>query len=239
MPEKVQSSSEKLPFNPKEYTLAEILKPNRSALIVVDVQNDFCDPNGFFAQKNNADVSQMTAIVSHVQHLIDVAHLANVPVIYTQGSEDVRFRTGPGFRRAIKWEERDGDGSVCTERGTWGWEFYQVQPQAEDIVLEKHKWSAFDGKDKEGKSLDEILKEKGVQTLVITGVVTETCVHSTAQGAHDRDYFVVMPKNCVGSDKPNQHEAVLEHTEGFLGDVVEEEVIKEHWPPATLEKRPS
>lgn len=222
--------NESLPFNPEEYSLAEILKPNRCALMVIDVQNDFCDPKGFFAKTNKADVSQMSTIVPNIQHLIDRAHQTSVPVIFTQGSEDVKFRNGPGFRRAIKWEEKDGDGSVCTERGSWGWEFYQVQPEPNDIILEKHKWSAFDGKDEDGKSLDEILKEKGVQTLVLTGVVTQTCIHSTAQGAYDRDYFVVIPRDCVGSDNPMQHKTVLEHTEGFLGDVVDEEIVKQHWP---------
>lgn len=222
---------EQSPFNPEEYTLAEILKPKKCALVVVDVQNDFCHPEGFFARRRKSNISQMQAIVPHIQNLIDLAHKSGVPVIFTQGSEDVRFRTGPGFRRAIKWEENDGDGSVNSERGTFGWEFYQLQPQPEDIVVEKHKWSAFDGEDKDGKSFDEILKEKSVQTLVVTGVVTETCVYATVQDAFNRDYFVVVPKNSVGSDLPDQHKTVLEHLDPFLGDVINEEVIKENWPP--------
>lgn len=223
-------------FKPEDYTLEEILRPKKCALIIVDVQNDFCDPKGFFAQNLKSDISQMQAIVPHIQRLIDAAHINGVPVIFTKGSEDVKFRTGPGFRRAIKWEEKDGDGSVNSERGTFGWEFYQLQPQPEDTVLEKHKWSAFDGKDKDGKSLDEILKDKGVQTLVVTGVVTETCVYATVQEAFNRDYFVVVPQESVGSDKSDQHKTVLEHLEGFLGDVVANEVVEKNWTPKETRK---
>ena len=94
---------------------------------------------------------------------------------------------------------------------TWGAVLYEgIEPQEGDIVVEKHKWSAFDGKDKDGKTLDEILKEKGIQTLVLAGVVTETCVHSTAQEAFNKDYFVVVPKDSVGSNKPDQHRTVLD-----------------------------
>ena len=224
----IPKEGELLPFNPEQYTLEEILKPQKCALLVVDVQNDFCHPYGFFA-KRNSDISQMQAAVPHIQELIDIAHKSGVQVIFTQGSEDVKFRTGPGFRRAVKWEEKDGDGSVNSERGTFGWEFYQVQPQPEDLVLEKHKWSAFDGQDKDGKNLNQILKEKGVQTLVITGVVTETCVYATVQEAFNNDYFVVVPRNSVGSDLAEQHKSVLEHLDPFLGDVVTEAFVKQNW----------
>jgi len=227
----VEAGKEGLPYNPEEYTLEEVLKPQHSALIVVDMQNDFLDKDGYFA-KTGKDISGMQATIPHIQKLIDVAHTSNVPVIFTKGSEDVLFRTGPGFRRAIKWEEKDGNGSVNSERGTVGWEFHpDLQPGEGDIVLEKHKWSSFDGKDKDGKSLDEILKEKGIKTLVVTGVVTETCVYATVQEAYNKDYFVVVPKNSVGSDIPEQHKTVLEHMDPFLGDVVDESVIKENWVP--------
>lgn len=232
----LESKIEELPFNPEEYSLEEILKPKKCALLVIDVQNDFCHPDGFFATKNKSDILMMQAIIPNVQTLIDRAHDVNIPVIFTQGSEDVKFRSGPGFRRAIKWQERDGDGSVNSERGTFGWEFYKLKPQPQDIVVEKHKWTAFDGKDRDGKSLDEILKEKGIQTLVVTGVVTETCVHATVQEAFSKDYFVVVPKNSVGSDQLDQHRTVLEHLDPFLGDVVDEEVIQQNWP--VLESHP-
>ncbi len=226
---------EQLPFNPEDYSLKEILRPQRSALIVIDMQNDFLSPKGFFATHPDSvgggTIDGMQATVPHIQNLISTARQAHVPVIFTKGYEDVKFRTGPGFRRAVKWQETDGDGSVNSQSGTWGAELYEgIEPQEGDIVVEKHKWSAFDGKDKDGKTLDEILKEKGIRTLVLTGVVTETCVHSTAQEAFNKDYFVVVPKDSVGSNKSEQHRTVLDRFD-FLGDTINEaEEIKQYWP---------
>lgn len=235
MPEEDQPKGEPLPFNPEDYTLEEILNPQRSALLVIDMQNDFLDPKGFFATHpqsvGGVGIEPMQAIIPNVQEMISAARQAHVPVIFTRGYEDVRSRSGPGFRRAVKWDEHDGDGSVNSQSGTWGAELVNgIEPQEGDVVVEKHKWSAFDGKDKDGKTLDEILKERGIQTLVLTGVVTETCIHSTAQEAFNKDYFVVIPKNSVGSNKPEQHKTVLDRFD-FLGDVVDEAEIKKQWQP--------
>jgi nicotinamidase-related amidase len=113
---------EGLHYNPEDYTLEEILKPSRSALLVIDMQNDFLSPKGFFANQPHipGTVDQMQSTVPHIQKLIGAAHKSGVPVIFTKGYEDVKFREGPDIRRAVKWYEKDGDGSVNSESGTWG-----------------------------------------------------------------------------------------------------------------------
>lgn len=221
-----------LSFNPEQYTLEEVLKPQNCALLVVDMQNDFCDPKGKFA-KWGRDISQMQSIIPTIQKLIDVAHKSSVPVIFTKGYEDVKFRKGPDLRRAVKWDEKDEDSdSVNSLKGTFGAEFYQVQPEEGDIVVEKHKWSAFDGKDNKGRTLKEILEQLEVRTLVVTGVIAETCVETTIRDAYNKDYFVVVPRNSVGSNDPEQLQARLKYWEkGFVGDVITEDVVKENWPP--------
>lgn len=220
-------------FNPENYSLKEILKPQYSALIVVDMQNDFLDQKGFFARLNRP-IAQMQSTIPHIKGLIDTAHKAHVPVIFTIGYEDVKYRKGPDLRRAVKWEEKDGDGSVNSQSGTWGAELHEsIKPQEGDTIIEKHKWSAFDGKDKDGKNLKQILEKRGIKTLVITGVVAETCVETSIRDAYDQDYFVVVPSNSVGSNDPEQLQARMKYWEkGFIGDVINEEKIKNYWPPA-------
>ena len=222
---------EKLPFNPENYSLEEILKPQQSALIVVDMQNDFLDPNGFFAKRLKTPIDQMQSTVPYIQGLIEAARKARVPVIFTKGYEDVKFRKGPDIRRAVKWDERDGDGSVNSQSGTWGSEFYKgIEPQEGDVVVEKHKWSAFDGKDREGRTFKQILDQLGVKTLVMTGVVAETCVETSVRDAYSQGYFVVVPRNSVGSNNLEQLQARIAYWEkGFIGDVVSEEEIEEAW----------
>lgn len=227
---------EKLPFNPEDYSLKEILKPQNSALLVVDMQNDFLDPNGFFAKRLQTNIEQMQSTVPHIQGLIETARKARVPIIFTQGYEDVEFRKGPDMRRAVKWDEKDGDGSVNSQSGTWGSEFYKdMEPQEGDIVIEKHKWSAFNGKDKEGKTFQEILEKMGIKTLVVTGVTAETCVETTIRDGYDNDYYIVVPKNSVGSNDSEQLDTRMKYWEkGFVSDVVEEQEIKQYWPAKVL-----
>jgi ureidoacrylate peracid hydrolase len=221
-------------FNPEDYSLKEILKPRHTALVVVDMQNDYLHPDGFFANFLKADISNMQSTIPHIEGLIDAAHDSNIPVIFTKGHDDVKFRKGPDMRRAVKWGEKDGDGSVNSESGTWGAEFHEdIQPQEGDIVVEKHKWSAFDGKDNEYRSLQEILESKGIHTLVITGVVAQTCVETTIRDAYSRDYFVVIPRNSVGSDNKGQLKERMSYWEaGFVGDVLDEGEIKDLWSSA-------
>lgn len=221
-----------IPNNTEQYSLKEILKPQNCALLIVDMQNDFLSPEGKFA-KWGRDINQMREIVPRIKELVDIAHSANVPVIFTKGYEDVKFRKGPDLRRAAKWEEQDGDGSVNSESGTFGSEFYQFQPEGNDVVVEKHKWSAFDGKDKKGRTLSQILEKLEVRTLVVTGVVVETCVETTIRDAYDKDYFVVIPRNSIGSNDPEQLQVRMRYWEkGFVGDVVDEEEIKQNWATA-------
>lgn len=227
------------PFNPEDYSLKEILKPQHTALLVIDMQNDFLSSRGFFATNPEVPgtVDQMQSIVPHIQGLIEVARRARVPIVFTKGYEDVKFRKGPDLRRAVKWHEEDGNGSVNSESGTWGSELYEgIEPQEGDTLVEKHKWSAFNGKDKDGKTLKEILDGMGVKTLVITGVVAETCVETSVRDAYDQDFFVVVPRNSVGSNEPEQLQARLRYWDaGFVGDVVEEQDIKDIWVPKATE----
>ena len=208
------------------------------------MQNDFLHPNGFFANRPEipGTIDQMQSTVPYIQGLIETARKAHVPVIYTKGYEDVRFRKGPDLRRAAKWMEDDQDpDGINSKQGSWGSELYEgIDPLPTEIVVEKHKWSGFDGKDKEGKELEVILQEKGIRTLVIAGVVAETCVETTIRDAYDRDYFIVVPKNSVGSNQEDQLKVRMEYWDaGFIGDVLDEAEIKEYWPAVEEESTTS
>lgn len=219
-------------FNPEEYTLEEILKPKKCALLVVDIQNDFCDPRGFFATELGADINSMQSVVAHIQELINLAHTSNIPVIFTLGYEDPKFRDEPGKRRYCKWEM---NGRICTKKGTFGAEFYRLSPQPRDIIIEKYDWTAFSGREKFhkedelGKGLEDILKERNVQTLVVAGVKTEVCMNATVTDAKSRGYFVVVPREAVATDRHDLHQVYLEGWDFSSGDVVRKEEIKKNW----------
>lgn len=217
-----------------DYSLASILSPAQCALLVIDMQNDFLSPEGFFATRTGipGSVDQMQSTVPYIQDLISAAHNAAVPVIFTLGYEDVRFRQGPDLRRAAKWQESDAEPEgINSKYGSWGAEFYDgITPTAEDIVIEKYKWSAFSGRAVDGRDLNAILNELGRGTLVVTGVVAETCVETTVRDAYNRNYCVVVPDHSVGSNREDQLKARMQYWAlGFVGDVLDEEEIKSFW----------
>jgi len=163
------SGSVKLP----EIEVVEELRldPRRSALLVVDMQNDFVDPRG------KLYVPTAPATVPAIRNLITKARDAGVPVIFTQ---DWHFPNDPEF--AI-WGEH------CV-MNTWGAEIVEpLKPLPDDIVIRKHRYDAFFG-----TSLDYVLRHVvKADTLIVTGTVANICVLHTAGSAAINWYKVVLP----------------------------------------------
>ena len=115
------------------------------------------------------------------------------------------------------------DGSLLCEEGTWGAEFYAgLQPQNGDIVITKHRYSAFLGTD-----LDMILRSRGIRSLLISGVGTNVCVESTLRDGYMRDYYIVLLEDCVGATNQALHQATLQNVTLHFGSVSNsKEVIK-------------
>jgi ureidoacrylate peracid hydrolase len=237
-------------FEPQ--TIEEVLHPSHTALLVVDMENDFLAEGGFFDKKQHivgGDYRNMRAAVNPTLGMIEMARKAGVMIIFTQGYEDVKFRSGPDKFRAIQWDEHEGDGSVNCESGTWGAEFYEpLKPQEGDIVIEKHRWSAFSGREKrDGQSYDpndptrrtlkQILDQLGVKTLVATGVTAETCIETTVRDGYEEGFFIVIPENSVGSNNKEQLAARLDYwRRQHVANVLPEEEIGNIWENSLKEK---
>lgn len=211
-----------------QFSLEEILKPQNCALLVVDMQNRFCHPQEKFA-KEGKDIKPMQAVIPYIEKLITIARSKNIPVIFTKIYDDSKELTVPGKRRYLKWVEMGEDPLVGPKKDTFGAQFYKLAPEPNDTTIIKYDWSAFSGKDSEGRSLETILKDRGITTLVVTGVKTEVCVGTTVRDAYMRRYFVVIPKEAVGSDNQKLHEANLANFDPIYGDVVNESEVEKIW----------
>jgi nicotinamidase-related amidase len=177
--------------------------PAHTALVVVDVQNDFCSPDGSLAKLGH-DATHATEMVPQLERLIDEAHRAGVLVAFVRTTHDDsdnsevwlgRAAAGPGEHTA----------SIACNTGTWGAEFYRVSPQPQDIVATKHRYSAFVGTD-----LDQKLRTRGIRSLLFTGATTETCVESSLRDGFLHEYFVSLVTDCVGSFFQSAHDASLD-----------------------------
>jgi ureidoacrylate peracid hydrolase len=201
-------------------TLDEKVHPDNAALVIVDVQNDYCHPDGATA-RNGQSTAMAQAMVPALQRLLAEARRVGVPVIF------VRMAQTQATFSEVQREQRQRRGSrvpVCTE-GTWGAEFYEVAPAPGDLVVTKHRYSAFIGTD-----LDLILRSKGIKALIFAGVATNVCVESSARDAFMLDYYVVFMKDCSGcSAGPDAHAATLANIERSYGVVTSSEEVFACW----------
>lgn len=165
-----------------------------AALLIIDMQHDFLD--------DDAPVfcSGGRQIIPAIQRLAAAARQANVPVIYTQ---EVHRPMKIDFGR-----ELDGSEGLHCVDGSRGVQIVpELGPQANDLLIRKPRYSAFLGTD-----LPYVLNGVGVRpgdTLIITGVATDVCVHYTCADAHQLDYRIRVPVDCVAGTGSEAHAASL------------------------------
>jgi ureidoacrylate peracid hydrolase len=204
-------------------TLAQKVAPGHTALLVIDMQNDFCDDEGACAQ-NGQDVKIVQAIVPTLHHLAGAAREAGALVVFIRVSHDESTNSEAYLERR---KGRNAD--VCTE-GTWGVDWYaELRPQDGDVVVTKHRFSAFID-----TSLDLILRSRGIRTIIPTGTATNVCVESTARHGHMLDYYVVFPEDTSASTDLPAHDATLHNIEKHFGDVVKAADIAAVWAKAPV-----
>jgi len=190
-------------------TLDQKVDPRHAALVVIDMQNDFCHPEGVTAQ-NGASVAPVQAVVPALQRTIAAAKAARALVVY------VRTTHGPWTDSEARMEQRRGRRNPysCVE-GTWGAEWFAgMEPEPSDLVVTKHRYSAFIN-----TNLDLILRSRGIRTVIATGTDTSVCVESTARDAFMLDYYVVFVEDCCGGADPAAHEASLRSIRRQFGTV--------------------
>ena len=168
---------------------------SKSALLVVDLQNDYCHWQGAEVL-NGGDVTRRTAILPAVQRLIDAAHRASTPVIFIRTEHD-HTTTSPAWA----YRRRDVRNPFCVT-GTWGAEYFGVEPGPDDLEITKHRFSAFVGTD-----LELRLRALGRETLIIAGVDTNVCVESTMRDGYMHDFSCVLVTDATAAGTVEEHEA--------------------------------
>lgn len=203
-------------------TLEELVNTKHTAVINIDIQNDGCSKGGQ-QDRMGLDISMCQAIIPNVAKLAEEARKAGALVIHSQNLSlpDHRSDSPAWLRFKMRTYIPKGESDYSPE-GTWGADFVdEVKPQPGDIVVKKHRSDCF-----QGTNLDLILRSNDIKTVIITGVVTQGCVESTARSAAFHDYFVVIPKDCVGTSKPEYQEASLKIMQYRFDVVTSQEVIK-------------
>ena len=191
-------------------SMAEVVEPRHTALIVIDMQNDLLSPDGIAAQ-SGVDITAERAIIPTVVRLVDEARRSGVRVVYTQTVFDADMsNVHPAWiyrwyrKRPVGTNPMPLDKTVI--RGTWGAEIIpELEPQPHDYVVEKARNSAF-----VGTKMDRVLRANGVESVVLAGVTTQGCVLSSALDSQWYDYYTVIAKDAVASTKPELHQLGME-----------------------------
>lgn len=197
------------------------LDPADIGVVVIDIQNGFCHPEGSRGRAFGPEsVEQPASIVPRIVELVRFARRLDMPVWFTR---QVHFPDDAGRtrRRIPSHLDRRGLKLDLCHQGTWDAELLDevaAEVRHPDEVIVKHRASAFFETPFWGE-----LRMKGVQVLVVTGTTTSFCVDSTIRDAYMRDYDVVVPAECVADTDDAAHEAVLASTRRFHGVVTDRE----------------
>ncbi|WP_248515117.1 cysteine hydrolase family protein [Salinarchaeum laminariae] len=185
------------------------LSASDGALVVVDVQNGFCHPDGsLYAPGSEAAVDPVAA-------LVDRAHEADVQVVFTR---DVH--PPEQFDDAHYYDEFDQWGEHVLE-GSWDAEIVdEIDVRSDDHVVEKHTYDAF-----HQTELNGWLSARGIDDLAICGTLANVCVLHTAGSAGLRDYRPVLIEDAIGAIEEDHREYALDHVDWLFGEVATSEAL--------------
>jgi ureidoacrylate peracid hydrolase len=192
------------------------LNSGNTALIVVDVQNDFCHNQGVFSKYKTVMLDHVEQAVSKLCALIEKCRQSNLPIIFIRTTHS-DWTNSPSW---LKRMEGAGEKMRICAPDSWGSNFYNVAPKEGDCIVTKHRYSAFIGTD-----LDLILKSQGIENIFVTGVATNVCVESTARDGYHRDYNVILIEDCCGAYDNTEHAATLNNISKFFGTVTTAETL--------------
>jgi ureidoacrylate peracid hydrolase len=195
--------------------------PKQSAVIVVDMQNGYCSPGGYFSHLG-VDLSPFDRVVTAISKMVSISRDAGIQVVWLQNGWDAQLKEAGGAQSVnqlkgnslrLMRERSDLRGKLLT-KGGWDYEIVDaLKPDPSDIVVPKPRYSGF-----AGTALDSILRSRRIETLLVCGVATNVCVESTIRDAFFKEYFPVLIRDaCYQAGPDFIQEATIYNVEKFFG----------------------
>jgi ureidoacrylate peracid hydrolase len=205
--------------------LEQLIDPGQAALIVVDMQNVFCDSKGAFAA-HGGNPSMIQEMAPRLRQLLQAARQVKLPIVHVRTHHS-------DWTDSSSWLGRHATNYRMCFPGSWGADFYpgfepnvngDWAPGSHEYVVTKHRYSGFVGTD-----LDLVLRSRGVRAVIMTGEATNVCVETTARDAFMRDYYVAFVSDCTATGVKEAHDATLYTIGKHFGTVATSEEILATW----------